>query len=102
MAFRALLCTATDKPWRGTWCHCASALRNLNFGADPLLGIDRLVRPGLDAPEREIVGIGGLAAGRLLRLDELVGNTLALAIGHGLFLGMKVLRQLLLHVAGAG
>src|SRR5882757_1580355 len=60
------------------------------------------VRPGLGAPEREIVGIGDLPVRRILRLDHLIGNALALAIGDRVFLGVEVKRELLLHVAGRG
>src|SRR5258708_2528661 len=58
------------------------------------------VRPGLAAPERKIVGIGDLPVQRLLRLDHLVGDALALAIGDRLVPGMEVQRDLLLHVTG--
>src|SRR5665213_921553 len=61
-----------------------------------------LVSPGLPAPKRKIVGIGGLAPGRCLRLDDLIGNALALAIGNRLFLGIEANRQLLLHVTRRG
>ena len=61
-----------------------------------------LMSPRLTAPKCEIVGIGGLPTGRLLRLDHLVGNALAFAIGYGLFLAIEAKGQLLLHVAGAG
>src|SRR5216684_9077559 len=61
-----------------------------------------LVGPGFAAPECKIVGIGGLPARRLLRLAHLIGDALALAIGHGLFLGVEAKRELLLHVAGTG
>src|SRR5438477_417608 len=61
-----------------------------------------LVGPGLAAPEREIVGIGDLTLRGILRLDHLVGNALALAIGHRVFLGIETQRELLLHVAGRG
>src|SRR3954470_6826893 len=59
-----------------------------------------LVGPGLDATEREIVGIGDLTLPGILRLDHLIGNALALAIGHRLFLGIEMQRELLLHVTG--
>src|SRR5258708_38944554 len=55
--------------------------------------------PGFAAPKREIVGISGLPAGRLLWLDHLVGDALALAIGHGVFLGIEAKAELLPHVA---
>src|SRR5215475_11297131 len=58
--------------------------------------------PGFAAPEREIVGIGHLAIGRLLWLDQLIRDALALAIGHRLFLAVEIDRELLLHVAGGG
>src|SRR5450432_3195299 len=61
-----------------------------------------LMGPGFAAPECEIIGIGHLPVGRLLRLDDLVGNTLALAIGNRLFLGVEVKGELLLHVGGRG
>src|SRR6266700_1132936 len=60
------------------------------------------VRPGLAAPEREIVGVGDLPVQRLLRLDDLVGDALALAIGDRLVLGVEAERDLLLHVTGRG
>src|SRR3954470_23370432 len=60
------------------------------------------MRPGLAAAEREIVGIGHRPAHRLLRLDHLIGDALALAIGDGLFLAVETQRDLLLHVAGRG
>jgi DNA-binding Lrp family transcriptional regulator len=61
-----------------------------------------LVRPRLDALEGEIVGVGGRPAHRILGLDHLVGNALALAIGDRVFLGVEVQGELLLHVAGRG
>src|ERR1700726_4428720 len=67
-----------------------------------LSGSKGLVSPRLAAPERKIVGIGGLAADRFFRLDHLVGNALALAISHGLFLGIETKRELLLHVGRRG
>src|SRR6266852_1002220 len=89
--------------WLVSWCHCATALGNpelLPMGnagyALPSMG------PGLAAPECEIVGIGGLPARRLLRFENLIGNALALAISHRLFLGIEAKAKLLLHVAGAG
>src|SRR3954452_24361789 len=60
------------------------------------------MRPGLAAAEREIVGIGDRTAHRFLRLDHLVGDALALAIGDGFLLAVEVQRDLLLHVAGRG
>jgi hypothetical protein len=59
-----------------------------------------LVGPGFAAPECKIVGIGGLPARGLLRLNHLIGNALTLAIGHGVFLGVEPKGELLLHVAG--
>src|SRR5262249_22971997 len=56
--------------------------------------------PRLAAPKRKIVGIGYLPVRRLLRLDDLVGNTPALAIGVVFFLVLKVVRELLLHIGG--
>jgi len=41
-----------------------------------------------------------LPARGLLRLNHLIGNTLALAISHGVFLGVEAKGELLLHVAG--
>src|SRR3979409_2161939 len=61
-----------------------------------------LMGPGFDAPEREIVGVGGRPAFRLLRLDHLIGNALTLAIGYRLFLAVETKGDLLLHVAGRG
>src|SRR3981189_2191672 len=60
------------------------------------------VGPRLAAPECKIVGVGGRPPHRLLRLDHLVGNALALAIGHRLVLGVEAQAELLLHVAGGG
>src|SRR6266702_1114122 len=60
------------------------------------------MRPGLAAPEGEIVGISDLPMGRGLRLDDLVGNAFALAIGDRVFLGLETQRELLLHIAGRG
>ncbi|SFV01205.1 hypothetical protein SAMN05192541_109314 [Bradyrhizobium arachidis] len=48
-----------------------------------------LMRPGLAAAEREIVGIGDRAADRILGLDHLVGDAFALAISDRLFLGFE-------------
>src|SRR5882757_11547038 len=104
MAFLGLLCAAIRHWGLVSWCHCATALGN------PELSVPResqhtnsavatLVGPGFAAPERKIVGIGGLPARRHLWLDDLVGNALALAIGHGLFLGVETNRELLLPVA---
>src|SRR3979411_2866194 len=56
-----------------------------------------LMGPGFDAPEREIVGVGGRPAFRLLRLDHLIGNALTLAIGYRLFLAVETKGDLLLH-----
>src|SRR5262245_6303566 len=61
-----------------------------------------LVRPGLAAAEREIVGIGDLTIGRSVGLDHLVGNALALAIGDRVFLAVEADGELLLHVARRG
>src|SRR5213079_3626103 len=47
-----------------------------------------LMGPGLDAFEGEIVGVGHRPLHRILRLDYLVGNALALAIGDRFFLGV--------------
>src|SRR3954453_15804131 len=60
------------------------------------------MRPGLAAAEREVVRIGDWTAHRFLRLDYLIGDALALAIGDRLFLAVEVQRDLLLHVAGRG
>src|SRR5205085_7369945 len=62
----------------------------------------RSMRPGLASAERKIIGIGGLAARRLLGFDDLIGNALALAIGDRLFPRLEAQRQLLLHVGRAG
>src|SRR5437762_181709 len=61
-----------------------------------------LMRPRLAAPEGKIVGIGRLTPRRLLRLDHLIGDALALAIGDGVFLGVEAKGELLLHIAGRG
>jgi len=45
----------------------------------------RLVRPGFAPLEGEIVGIGDGAARRRLRLEHLIGDAFALAIGDCLF-----------------
>src|SRR6516165_4304049 len=58
--------------------------------------------PGFTAPEREIIGIGHLAMGRLLRLDQLIGDALALAIGDRFLLAVEMKGELLLHVARRG
>src|SRR5258708_24533368 len=58
--------------------------------------------PGFAAPERKIVGIGDLPLLGILRLDHLVGNALARAIGHRIFPGVEAQGELLLHVAGRG
>src|SRR5882757_1640591 len=58
------------------------------------------VGPRLPAAECKIVRIGDLAMRRILRLDHLVGDALAFAIGGRLLLGLEVERELLLHVAG--
>src|SRR3954465_9709014 len=67
-----------------------------------LPGDRSLVRPGFAAPECKIVGVRGWSARLLLGLDHLIGNTLALAIGDSLFLGVESQRELLVHVAGTG
>src|SRR5258708_36716322 len=61
-----------------------------------------LMCPRLSAPKGKIIGIGGLPPRRLLRLEHLIGNALALAIGHGLLLGIEAETELLFHVAGRG
>ena len=61
-----------------------------------------LMRPGLDALEGEIVGVGDRPLRRILGLDHLVGDALALAIGDRLFLAVEMQGQLLLHVARGG
>src|SRR6202050_3747960 len=63
-------------------------------------GLRPLMGPGLAAPEREIVGVGGLPARRLFRLDNLIRNALPLAIGHRLFLGVEANGEFFVHVAG--
>src|SRR5437667_6188404 len=60
------------------------------------------VRPRIEASEGEIVGVSDLLARGLLRLEQLIGNAVALAIGDGLFLAVEAEPQLLLHVAGRG
>src|ERR1700730_23678 len=104
MAFSDLWCAAIWALGLASWCHCATALGNPELSGPrhfTALGtIGPLVGPGFGAPECEIVGIGGLPARRLLRLAHLIGDALALAIGHGLFLAVEPQRELLVHVAG--
>src|SRR5665647_739354 len=107
MAFDSFLCAAICAWELAAWCHCAAALGNQNLRSR--LGMPEcvwrwrsLMGPGLAAPEGKIVGIGGLPASRLLGLDHLIGNALALAIGHRLLLGVEADGELLLHVAGGG
>src|SRR6266567_4306452 len=59
----------------------------------------RLVGPWLAAPEREIVGVGGLPVNRFLWLDHLVRDALPFTIGNGLFLAVETQAELLFHVA---
>src|SRR5262245_13420648 len=66
------------------------------------ISASKSVGPGLAAAERKIVGIGDLTVGRGLRLDHLVRNALALAIGDRVFLGVEADGELLLHVARGG
>src|SRR5262245_36661053 len=62
----------------------------------------RSVRPGHAASESEIVRIRQAAAGRrVLSLEHLVGDAVALAIGDRLLLGVEVQPQLLFHVGRA-
>src|ERR1700687_2611472 len=108
MTFSSLLCAANPALELASWCHCAAVLGNPQLplprrmpGYDcsdlrPLMG------PGFGAPKCEIVGVGGSPARRHLRFNHLIGNALALAIGHGFFLGVEVKGDLLLHVAGGG
>src|SRR6266404_654981 len=105
MAFSSLLCAALCASGLASWCHCAAALGNQNFrsrGECPDVAWRPLVGPGFGAPECEIVGVGGWPAFRLLRLYDLIGNALTLAIGPSLFLGVEAKGEFLLHVAGAG
>src|ERR1700722_20191377 len=110
MAFSGLWCAAISAAV-AAWCHCAAALGNPELSDPqreasifPERGAPRLtlVGPGFDAPERKVIGIGGLPAGRLLRFKHLIGDALAFAIRHGVFLGVEVNGELLLHFAGAG
>src|SRR6202022_527672 len=107
MAFSSLLCAAICASGLASWCHCAAALGNpelsgparnagCTFGFRPSMG------PGFSAPECEIVGVGGWPPLRILRFYDLIGNAVALAISHSLFLGVEANGDLLLHVAGAG
>src|ERR1700704_1641258 len=86
-----------------SWCHCPTALGNPELSGptalprDPSSAIGALVGPGFAAPECEIVGIGGLPARRLLRLDHLIGDALAPAIGNGILLGIEAGGPLLPH-----
>src|SRR4030081_528818 len=66
----------------------------------PVRDRDPLMGPGLAAPECEIIRVGGRPARRLLGLDDLIGNAMALAISHRLLLGVEAKGELLLHVAG--
>src|SRR5712671_3601941 len=108
MAFSGLWCAAIWALGLASWCHCAAALGNPEFSIPRGLPWDLpspiapLVGPGFAAPECKIVGIGGLSARGLLWLNHLIGNALALAIGHGVFLGVEAKGKLLLHVAGRG
>src|SRR6478609_7321308 len=95
MAFSSLLCAADPALGLVSWCHCPAALGNPELSAPagnadmPPGDCDPSVGPGFGAPECEIVGVGGWPTLRLLRLDDLVGYAFALAIGHGLFLGVE-------------
>src|SRR5216683_5262406 len=105
MAFGSLLCAADPALGLASWCHCAAALGNPELSVprecrDFLSAIASLVGPGFGPPKCEIVGVGGRPTLRLLRLDDLIGNALALTIGHSLFLGVEANAELLLHVAG--
>src|SRR6476661_1173338 len=100
MAIGSLLCAAICALGPPLWCHCAAALGNpelkRSHGGRVIGDCGRSMGPGFAAPECEIVGIGGLPAGRLLRLQHLVGNPPALAISDGLFLGVEANADLLL------
>src|SRR5580692_3192175 len=89
---------ASKKPPEITWPSSPSLPLSYGYGKCP----HHLVGPGFAAPERKIVGIGGLPASRLLRLDHLVGNALALAISDRVFPVVEAKGELLLHVAGRG
>jgi hypothetical protein len=56
------------------------------------------MRPGLAPLEREIVRIGNLALDIGLRLEQFVGNAMALAICDRLFLGREAEPDLLAHI----
>ena len=60
------------------------------------------MRPAIEPAEGEIVRVGGLPAQRLLRLDDVIGNAPALAIGDRLLAGLEAQGDLLLHISGAG
>src|SRR5437868_12260181 len=60
----------------------------------------RLMGPRLAAPEREVIGIGGVPGSRFLWLDHLVGDAFVLAIGDRLFLAGETYGELLFHVVG--
>src|SRR6185312_8128622 len=66
------------------------------------MGPGLLMGPGLAAPERKVISVGGLPAYPLLRFNDLIGNALALAISDSVFLGIEAKGELLLHVAGTG
>src|SRR5207237_9040657 len=92
MAFRGLWCAANI--WRQSLA--PNSWRQI-LGSKSLAV--RLMGPRLAAPEREIIGIGGLAASRFLWLDHLVGDARPFAIGNGLFLAVETQAELLFHVA---
>src|SRR5258708_15983289 len=77
MAFSGLWCAAIWALGLASWCHCAAALGNQELSIPRGLPWDLpspiapLVGPGFAAPECKIVGIGGLPARGLLRLNHL-------------------------------
>src|SRR3984957_8077490 len=91
--------TSTFGPGVNAW----DSFRRFRASVGPALNASRLLmRPRLAAPECKIIGVGGLTAYRRLRFNDLIGNTLTLAIGHSVFLGVEAKGELLFHVAGTG
>src|SRR3954447_222515 len=89
-----------------SWCHCLPALGNqeLRSTGVPVCTFEHfgLVGPGLAAPKCKVIGIGCWPTYCLFGLNDLIRNALALAVGDRLFLGVKLDRELLFHIARAG
>ena len=60
------------------------------------------IGPGLAAAKRKIVGVSDLPMSGFFRIEHLVRDALALAIGHSFFPRLEAQRELLLHVARTG